>query len=136
MLQRDPTFSLLIAEDDRPYRAIEVKGIAHLREEGYEQDGRAIVRTLRRSLRPGSQSGRLPARWRCRRADRSEGDARLGLLGCDVRLAELMVAGPVERRRYSNYPLTTPSGVSRVVARARVAEAAMRVTHFEYGVVR
>jgi PPOX class probable F420-dependent enzyme len=44
MLQRDPTISLLIAEDDRPYRGIEIKGVAHIGTQDYARDGLQIVR--------------------------------------------------------------------------------------------
>ena len=54
MLQRDSTISLLVAEEDRPYRAIEVKGIAHLRTEDYARDGRAIVRRYVEAFDPGA----------------------------------------------------------------------------------
>ena len=43
LLRRDPRISLLIAEDEHPYRAIEVKGVARLRTEGYEHEGPAII---------------------------------------------------------------------------------------------
>ena len=44
MLQRDPTISLIVAEEERPYRAIEVVGVAHIGTQGYARDGLEIVR--------------------------------------------------------------------------------------------
>jgi PPOX class probable F420-dependent enzyme len=44
MLERDPTCSLLIAENEVPYRAIEVKGAARLSTDDYAVLGEEIVR--------------------------------------------------------------------------------------------
>jgi PPOX class probable F420-dependent enzyme len=43
MLERDPRVSLVIAENEHPYRAIEVCGLAHVTTDGYRDIGHAIV---------------------------------------------------------------------------------------------
>ena len=43
MLERDPRVSLLVAENEFPYRAIEVRGRAALSRDDYEAEGRAIA---------------------------------------------------------------------------------------------
>jgi len=43
MLQRDPRISLLVAENEFPYRAIEARGRAVLSWDDYESEGRAIA---------------------------------------------------------------------------------------------
>jgi PPOX class probable F420-dependent enzyme len=54
LLRRDPTISILVAEDDHPYRAIEVHGVAHLDAQRYEQDGREITRPYVDAYDPGA----------------------------------------------------------------------------------
>lgn len=44
LLQRDPRCSILIAENERPYRAIEVSGVARLSTDDYPDLGPDIVR--------------------------------------------------------------------------------------------
>lgn len=44
MLERDPRISLIVAENDLPYRAIEVNGRAAVSADGYDELGRSIVR--------------------------------------------------------------------------------------------
>lgn len=54
MLERDPRISLIVAEGDRPYRAIEASGRARLSSDGYDQIGRAIVRRYVEAYDPGA----------------------------------------------------------------------------------
>ena len=54
MLERDPRVSLIVAEDAHPYRAIEARGQAELRSEGYAEFGRAIVRRYVEAHDPGA----------------------------------------------------------------------------------
>ncbi len=44
MIQRDPRCSILVAENDHPYRAIEATGVARLSTADYADLGPAIVR--------------------------------------------------------------------------------------------
>ena len=44
MLQRDPRCSILVAENDRPYRAIEASGMARMSTADYKALGPEIVR--------------------------------------------------------------------------------------------
>jgi len=43
MLERDPRVSLIVAENEHPYRAIEVRGRAVLSRDDYQSEGRAIA---------------------------------------------------------------------------------------------
>ena len=54
MLQADPRLSLIVAEDDRPYRAIEASGRARLSTDDYDELGRAIVRRYVEAYDPGA----------------------------------------------------------------------------------
>ncbi len=54
MLERDSRVSPIVAEDDRPYRAIEANGRARLSSDGYEEIGRAIVRRYVEAYDPGA----------------------------------------------------------------------------------
>jgi PPOX class probable F420-dependent enzyme len=54
MLQRDPRISLLVAEDQHPYRGIEVSGVARVSAEGYAKIGRAIVQRYVAAFDPGA----------------------------------------------------------------------------------
>ena len=44
MLERDPRCSILVAEDERPYRAIEVSGEGRISSDDYAELGTEIVR--------------------------------------------------------------------------------------------
>jgi Pyridoxamine 5'-phosphate oxidase len=44
LLRDDARISMLVAEEERPYRAIELKGVAHIATQGYARDGLEIVR--------------------------------------------------------------------------------------------
>lgn len=54
MLERDPRVSLIVAEDDQPYRAIEATGRARSSSDGYDEVGRAIVRRYVEAHDPGA----------------------------------------------------------------------------------
>ena len=54
MLERDPRVSLIVAEDDHPYRAIEASGQARLTSDGYAEFGRAFVRRYVEAYDPGA----------------------------------------------------------------------------------
>jgi PPOX class probable F420-dependent enzyme len=54
MLQRDPRISLLVAEDEHPYRGIEVSGVARVSADGYADIGRAIVQRYVAAFDPGA----------------------------------------------------------------------------------
>jgi PPOX class probable F420-dependent enzyme len=43
MLERDPRVSLVVAENEHPYRAIEVRGRARMTADAYDEIGHAIV---------------------------------------------------------------------------------------------
>jgi Pyridoxamine 5'-phosphate oxidase len=54
MLQRDPRISLIVAETERPYRAIEAAGVAQVSAERYAELGRAIVQRYVEAFDPGA----------------------------------------------------------------------------------
>jgi PPOX class probable F420-dependent enzyme len=54
MLERDPRCSLLIAENDRPYRAIEARGEARMSTDDYVEIGTHIVRRYVHAYDPGA----------------------------------------------------------------------------------
>ena len=54
MLERDSRVSLIVAEDERPYRAIEASGRARLSSEAYDEIGSAIVRRYVEAYDPGA----------------------------------------------------------------------------------
>jgi hypothetical protein len=53
MLRRDPRCSILVAENEHPYRAIEVSGVARLSTADYPDLGPAIVRRYVETYDPG-----------------------------------------------------------------------------------
>jgi PPOX class probable F420-dependent enzyme len=55
MLQRDPRCSMLIAENERPYRAIEASGVARLSTDDYPDLGPEIVRRYVEAYDPGAR---------------------------------------------------------------------------------
>jgi PPOX class probable F420-dependent enzyme len=54
MLQRDPRCSMLVAENERPYRAIEVRGEARTSTGDYDELGLEIVRRYVEAYDPGA----------------------------------------------------------------------------------
>src|SRR5438093_6711407 len=52
MLERDPRVSLIVAENEHPYRAMEVRGHATVTTDGYRADGFAIVERYVRAFDP------------------------------------------------------------------------------------
>jgi len=54
MLRRDARISLLVAEDEHPYRAIEVTGVARLSTHDYPELGLAIVSRYVEAFDPGA----------------------------------------------------------------------------------
>ena len=54
MLERDARVSLIVAEDDLPYRAIEASGRARVSSDGYDEIGRAIVGRYVEAHDPGA----------------------------------------------------------------------------------
>jgi PPOX class probable F420-dependent enzyme len=54
MLQRDPRCSMLVAENELPYRAIEVRGEARTSTGDYEELGLEIVRRYVEAYDPGA----------------------------------------------------------------------------------
>lgn len=54
MLARDARISVIVAEDDRPYREIEAGGHDRVSSGGYEEIGRAIVRRYVEAYDPGA----------------------------------------------------------------------------------
>ena len=54
MLERDRRVSLIVAESDHPYRAIEASGRARVSSDGYDEVGRAIVRRYVEAYDPGT----------------------------------------------------------------------------------
>ena len=55
MLRRDPRCSILVAENEHPYRAIEVSGVARLSTADYPDLGPAIVRRYVETYDPGGK---------------------------------------------------------------------------------
>jgi F420H(2)-dependent biliverdin reductase len=55
MLQRDPRCSILVAENEHPYRAIEASGVARLSTDDYPDLGPEIVRRYVEAYDPGAQ---------------------------------------------------------------------------------
>ena len=55
MLRRDPRCSILVAENEHPYRAIEVSGVAQLSTADYPDLGPAIVRRYVETYDPGGK---------------------------------------------------------------------------------
>jgi PPOX class probable F420-dependent enzyme len=53
MLRRDPRCSLLVAENEHPYRAIEVRGEARISTDDYAELGTEIVRRYVEAYDPG-----------------------------------------------------------------------------------
>jgi PPOX class probable F420-dependent enzyme len=54
MLERDPRCSILVAEDERPYRAIEVRGEGRISTDDYQELGGEIVRRYVEAHDPGA----------------------------------------------------------------------------------
>jgi hypothetical protein len=54
MLQRDPHCSILVAENEHPYRAIEARGVARLSTQDYPDLGPEIVRRYVEAYDPGA----------------------------------------------------------------------------------
>lgn len=54
LLERDPHCSILVAENDRPYRAIEASGAARMSSHDYQEVGPAIVRRYVEAYDPGA----------------------------------------------------------------------------------
>ena len=54
MLQRDPRCSILVAENEHPYRAIEASAVAHMSTVDYPNLGPAIVRRYVEAYDPGA----------------------------------------------------------------------------------
>jgi PPOX class probable F420-dependent enzyme len=54
MLKRDPRCSMLVAENERPYRAIEVRGLARTSAADYAELGLEIVRRYVEAYDPGA----------------------------------------------------------------------------------
>jgi PPOX class probable F420-dependent enzyme len=54
MLERDPRCSMLVAENERPYRAIEVRGVARTSIDDYAELGLEIVRRYVEAYDPGA----------------------------------------------------------------------------------
>jgi hypothetical protein len=54
MLQRDRTCSILVAENERPYRAMEVSGVARMSTDDYPDLGPKIVRRYVEAYDPGA----------------------------------------------------------------------------------
>src|SRR5436190_501691 len=52
MLERDPRVSMIVAENEHPYRAIEVRGRANVTTDGYREVGFAIVERYVRAYDP------------------------------------------------------------------------------------
>jgi PPOX class probable F420-dependent enzyme len=55
MLERDPRCSMLVAENERPYRAIEVRGEARTSTADYAELGLEIVRRYVEAYDPGAK---------------------------------------------------------------------------------
>ena len=51
-LEKDPRVSLIVAENEHPYRAMEVRGHATVTTDGYRADGFAIVERYVRAFDP------------------------------------------------------------------------------------
>jgi PPOX class probable F420-dependent enzyme len=56
MLERDPRCSLLVAENERPYRAIEARGEGRLSTDDYPELGSEIVRRYVTAYDPGAKA--------------------------------------------------------------------------------
>jgi Pyridoxamine 5'-phosphate oxidase len=54
MLERDPRCSILVAEDERPYRALEARGEGRISTEDYVEMGTEIVRRYVEAHDPGA----------------------------------------------------------------------------------
>jgi PPOX class probable F420-dependent enzyme len=54
MLERDPRCSMLVAENERPYRAIEIRGVARTSTDDYDELGLHIVRRYVEAYDPGA----------------------------------------------------------------------------------
>ena len=54
MLERDPRVTILLGEDARPYRAIEVRGRVRMTRDDYHARGRAINRRYVEAFDPES----------------------------------------------------------------------------------
>ena len=54
LLKRDPRATVLLAEDARPYRAIEVRGVIHMTADRYHERGAAICRPYVEAFDPGA----------------------------------------------------------------------------------
>jgi PPOX class probable F420-dependent enzyme len=57
MLERDPRCSMLVAENERPYRAIEIRGEARTSTDDYAELGLEIVRRYVEAYDPGVTPG-------------------------------------------------------------------------------
>ena len=55
MLEHDPRCSILIAENEHPYRAIEARGECRMSTDDYEDVGTAIVRRYVEAYDPGGR---------------------------------------------------------------------------------
>ena len=56
LLERDPHCSILVAENEHPYRAIEVRGVARTSVDDYEEMGLEIVRRYVEAHDPGGNT--------------------------------------------------------------------------------
>jgi hypothetical protein len=57
MLRRDPRATVVLAEDDFPYRAIEVRGRIHMSSDRYHETGAAICRRYVEAFDPDTDVG-------------------------------------------------------------------------------